>query len=231
MEKVSVFLLLGIVSIRYLLINPPPYHSAIADKTIVPSGSILLSEAPMVTLLDTGTRADPLDASVAALSPSQRASFLSLHAFSLNPNQSLHRSIVYSNGYAIGPTSMATGVFETASRINHSCVPNSSYTWKDRTGRMVFYNRFKLLEGEEVTVDYGHKKGQLKRIYGFECGCGGCTEWSSPDSGRFTRSETSSREASEKGEGAKEMASLNAVVEEAVGGGNSTADELTEQVG
>jgi hypothetical protein len=103
---------------------------------------------------------------------------------------------------------MATGVFETASRINHSCVPNSSYTWKERTGRMVFYNRFKLLEGEEVTVDYGHKKGQLKRIYGFECQCGGCTEWGSVDS--------SSRPGSEVGEGEKEMGSLDAIVEESL---------------
>lgn len=34
----------------------------------------------------------------------------------------------------------------------------------------------KLLVGEEVTVDYGHKPNQLLRIYGFECACGGCTE-------------------------------------------------------
>jgi len=33
-----------------------------------------------------------------------------------------------------------------------------------------------MLEGEEVTVDYGHRKGYLKRIYGFDCECGGCTE-------------------------------------------------------
>jgi hypothetical protein len=48
-----------------------------------------------------------------------------------------------------------------------------------KKGRMVFYNRFTLLEGEEVTVDYGHKKGALLRMYGFECQCGGCTEWGS----------------------------------------------------
>ncbi len=65
------------------------------------------------------------------------------------------------------------GVFETASRINHSCVPNAMYAWQDGRGRMLFWNRFELLAGEEVTVDYGHKRAQLKRIYGFECQCGG----------------------------------------------------------
>lgn len=138
-------------------------------------GSVLLSEAPLVTLIDTGTRADPLDIAVAALSPKSRASFLSLHHYSRNPNESLHRSIVYSNGYSIN-NDMNTGIFETASRINHSCVPNSAYVWKESIGRMMFWNHRKLLEGEEVTVDYGHKPNQLLRIYGFECDCGGCTE-------------------------------------------------------
>jgi hypothetical protein len=126
----------------------------------------------MVTLMDTGARADPLDATIAALSSTHRKSFMSLSHYSRNSNESIHRSIVYSNGYSI-MEDMATGVFETASRINHSCVPNSSYVWKDKIGRMVFWNQSKLLEGEEVTVDYGHKKAQLKRIYGFECQCGG----------------------------------------------------------
>lgn len=144
----------------------------------IPEGTALLSESPLVTLIDTGTRADPLDAAVASLSPDQRASFLSLSHYSRNPNESLHRSIVYSNGYSIN-NDLATGIFETASRINHSCVPNSAYVWKEQEGgggRMVFWNVWKMLEGEEVTVDYGHRKGYLKRIYGFDCECGGCTE-------------------------------------------------------
>ena len=32
------------------------------------------------------------------------------------------------------------------------------------------------MEGEEVCVDYGHGRRLLKRIYGFDCVCGGCTE-------------------------------------------------------
>ena len=55
---------------------------------------------------------------------------------------------------------------------------------------MVFWNRFKLLAGEEVTVDYGHKKKYLARIYGFECACGGCTD--SGSSGARSRSRSGS---------------------------------------
>jgi hypothetical protein len=169
-------------------------------------GTILLSEAPLVTLIDTGSRADPLDIAVNLLSPSRKASFFSLHHFSRNKNESVSRSIVYSNGYSI-QNDLATGVFETASRINHSCVPNSHYLWKESIGRMVFWNRFKLLEGEEVTVDYGHKKKYLEKIYGFECQCGGCT-----DSGSDARSSS----GSESG-GFEDMRSLDAVIQETLG--------------
>ncbi|KAE9368391.1 SET domain-containing protein [Stipitochalara longipes BDJ] len=168
-------------------------------------GNVLLCETPIVTLIDTGSRADPLDIAVNALSPTQKASFLSLHHFSRNKNESVSRSIVYSNGYSIN-NDLATGVFETASRINHSCVPNSHYLWKESIGRMVFWNRFKLLEGEEVTVDYGHKKKYLEKIYGFECQCGGCT-----DSGSDVRSSS----GSESG-GIEDMRSLNAVIHESL---------------
>ena len=139
---------------------------------LVPPGTILLSESPLTTLIDTGSRIDPLEATIASLSPSARRSFLSLSHYSRNANESIHRSIVYSNGYSI-MNDMATGVFETASRINHSCIPNSHYMWKESIGRMVFWNRIKVLKGDEITVDYGHRRGQLKRIYGFECQCCG----------------------------------------------------------
>ena len=172
-------------------------------------GTILLSEAPLVTLIDTGSRVDPLDIAVNLLSPSKKASFLSLHHFSRNKNESVSRSIVYSNGYSI-KDDLATGVFETASRINHSCVPNSHYVWKNSIGRMVFWNRFKLLDGEEVTVDYGHKKKYLEKIYGFECQCGGCT-----DSGSDARSSS----GSESG-GVEVMRSLDAVIRESLEGTN-----------
>lgn len=145
-----------------------------ATSDILP-GTVLLSEAPVVALRDNGARTDPLDGMVNGLSPERRKSFFSLHSYSRNKNDSRSRSIVYSNGYSID-NDLATGVFETASRINHSCVPNSHYLWEKGIGRMVFWNRFKLLEGEEITVNYGHKKAYLKKIYGFDCTCGGCTE-------------------------------------------------------
>ncbi|KAK0117941.1 hypothetical protein ONS95_012253 [Cadophora gregata] len=159
----------------------------------IPPRTILLCESPLITLQDDGARVDPLDTTVNALSPEKKKIFFSLYSYSRNKNESLSRSIVYSNGYAI-KNDLATGLFETASRINHSCVPNSKYTWKESIGKIVFWNRFKLLAGEEVTVDYGHKKTYLKRIYGFDCACGGCT-----DSGSDARSDGLSSSGSGSG--------------------------------
>jgi hypothetical protein len=143
----------------------------------IPRGTVLLAEPPLVTLIDTGTRADPLDSAVAALSPAARARFFSLHYHTSGARESRSRAIVYSNGYSIRDD-LATGVFETASRINHSCVPNASYAWvargEDGVGKMVFWSRDGIKGGEEVLVDYGHRREVLKRIYGFECDCGGC---------------------------------------------------------
>lgn len=185
-------------------------YGVFALHDILP-GTVLLCEAPLVTLIDTGTRADPLEAAVDALSPEKKKSYQSLHSFTRNPSESLNRSILYSNGYSV-MNDLATGIFETASRINHSCVPNSHYVWKERSRRMVFWNRFKLLAGEEVTVDYGHKKKYLARIYGFECACGGCTD--SGSSGARSRSRSSSG-GSQRG-AVEDVPSIDAVIHDGV---------------
>jgi hypothetical protein len=81
-------------------------------------------------------------------------------------------------------------VFRVASRVNHSCVPNSHFEWREREreresgGGLLIWNSWALVEGEEITVDYGHKSGALgglKMWYGFVCGCGACTDGESED--------------------------------------------------
>jgi hypothetical protein len=114
--------------------------------------------------------------------------------------ESTELAIVWSNGFEICD-GKATGIFDVVSRINHSCVPNSRVVWCDaktstiedeevqddglidgdgkmEVGRMMVYNSFDLMDGEEITIDYGHGVGWLKKWYGFECGCGCCTDGS-----------------------------------------------------
>ncbi|KAJ4387335.1 hypothetical protein N0V93_007924 [Gnomoniopsis smithogilvyi] len=145
----------------------------------LPPHTLLLSERPLVALNDDGARIDPLDGLVNALSPPLKRAYRSLHAGTTKtgPRESLNRRVLYSNGFAIQRTT--TAVFEVASRINHSCVPNARFRWDEEAGRMDYYTLRKVLEGEEVCIDYGHTKGRLLKYYGFECACGGCTDWGS----------------------------------------------------
>lgn len=155
----------------------PSHGKGIFALVDIPPGTAVLYETPLVVLIDTGTRIDPLDTAVAALSPEDRASFFSLHSYSSNPRESVSRSIVYSNSFAV-MDDMHSGVFETGSRFNHSCVPNTEYKWvpqeNGNTGRMLYWNKVPLSAGSEVTISYGHNRTGLKRIYGFECYCDKC---------------------------------------------------------
>lgn len=142
--------------------------------------TLVLSERPLLVLNDDGARADPLDALVHALAPPLQRAYRALHGFTTaptTPRESRNRRVLYNNGFAIGRST--TAVFEVASRINHSCVPNARFRWDEAAGRMDYYVVRKVLEGEELCIDYGHTKGRLLKYYGFECACGGCTEWGS----------------------------------------------------
>lgn len=127
---------------------------------------------------------DPVETAFKALTPSEKTSYRSLHAYRPQVlRDTLNRSIMYTNGFHIGSGNDKTGVFLLASRFNHSCVANTRYVWHDaikkskinengevveeivEEGRMVFTTYYKLLDGEEVTIDYGHKPSVSFPLY------------------------------------------------------------------
>lgn len=140
----------------------------------VEADDLVLREKPLVEFADNGSRADPLDGLVNGLDPALRKAYRSLHGFTplAKGVESLNRRVLYSNGFAIGDTT--TAILEMGSRFNHSCVPNTQFQWNAEKGMMEYRAGRKILEGEEITIDYGHKRGHLKRYYGFECDCGSC---------------------------------------------------------
>lgn len=163
-----------------ITIAPTPTKGlAIFALRDLPPNTLILSERPLVALRDNGARADPLDALVRALPPPLHRAYRALHAFTPTapkaPRQSLHRRVLYSNGFAVGRTT--TAVFEVASRFNHACVPNARFSWDEGVGRMEYFTVRGVRAGEEVCVDYGHARGRLVEFYGFECACGRCEEW------------------------------------------------------
>lgn len=134
----------------------------------------VLCEKPLVEFADNGSRADPLDGMVNGLTPALKKAYRSLHGFTplAKGVESLNRRVMYSNGFAIGETT--TAILEMGSRFNHSCVPNTQFKWNTEKGMMEYRAGHKILQGEEITINYGHKRGHLKRYYGFECDCGSC---------------------------------------------------------
>ncbi|EPE30777.1 SET [Glarea lozoyensis ATCC 20868] len=139
----------------------------------------------------------------------KRKEFYGLCAHKRDERESIDLAIIWTNGFEI-LDGKGTGIFDILSRINHSCVPNSRVVWCDakdeelpakqdggddeiqiqelmegngkEEGRMMVYNSFPLMEGEEITIDYGHGVGWLKKWYGFECACGCCTDGSDSSS-------------------------------------------------
>jgi hypothetical protein len=144
-----------------------------AMKDILP-GTFLLCEIPLLVMVKT----DTIHSLTKTLSLEGKKKLMSLSAFN-NEETALseeeHLAII-ENCNSFEMIEGKSGFFETASRINHSCVPNSSYRWRESIGRLAVWNRFKLLEGEEVSIDYGHGRRVLRSNYGFECDCGGCSE-------------------------------------------------------
>ena len=75
-----------------------------------------------------------------------------------------------------------TGVFPTASRINHSCVPNLQIHYIPSTKTLVAHAVRHINKGEELTINYSSRvlipRQQRTDIFdrcGFKCVCRACT--------------------------------------------------------
>ena len=71
-------------------------------------------------------------------------------------------------------------VFLTATRFNHSCLPNTYYSWSEARHEIAFHSMLDIPQGEELTICYGRpfrtrleRRSEL-RIYNFCCRCPAC---------------------------------------------------------
>ena len=71
-------------------------------------------------------------------------------------------------------------MFLTATRFNHSCVPNTYYSWNENRSEIVFQVMIDISENEEMTICYGNpfrtflQRRHELRIYSFRCHCPAC---------------------------------------------------------
>ncbi|KAH6669486.1 hypothetical protein B0J14DRAFT_486954 [Halenospora varia] len=149
-------------------------------------GTLLIFEEPLLVV--PREMWDPLNKLVRGMNNEDWERFKALCRTKRESTESTNRAILFSNGFRM-PDDAGTAVFDVGSRANHSCVPNSVFAVVRAGGqgegeegwRLMIYNTFALMDGEEVTVDYGHSRVGLERGYGFVCSCGGCSEGESDD--------------------------------------------------
>ncbi|KAJ6537988.1 hypothetical protein B0H19DRAFT_961802 [Mycena capillaripes] len=156
-------------------------------KQLISRGTLIVSEWPRITL--------PANASgivdfqglcrifeaVSALSQEDAQFFLS---FPCAPNENpIHGRLKHF--LPCGDT--AFGLCSTICRVNHTCYspkasPNAAYIWNTRTKEEELRAIREIHEGQEIEVSYRSDITKyepppacLRRIFGFECLCKGCT--------------------------------------------------------
>lgn len=88
-------------------------------------------------------------------------------------------SIPFEDSFSVLSKCKAVSLFETTSKVNHSCDPNSLAVFEGRDQKI--YTRSKLEEGTEITISYidthlpqTSRDSLLKSRYFFQCGCSAC---------------------------------------------------------
>ena len=74
----------------------------------------------------------------------------------------------------------SAAIFQTATRFNHSCLPNTYYSWSETRQELVFQAMIDVKKDEELTIAYGRpflshreRRNEL-RNYNFRCKCPAC---------------------------------------------------------
>ena len=85
--------------------------------------------------------------------------------------------IFEANCFNIGESA---AIFLQATRFNHSCLPNTYYSWSEARREVIFHSMVPIPQGEEMTICYGRpfltrleRRSEL-RIYNFQCLCPAC---------------------------------------------------------
>ncbi|CCX06260.1 hypothetical protein FPQ18DRAFT_354171 [Pyronema domesticum] len=161
----------------------------------IASGSLIIAETPLFivpsNIRDCAVMATPALKSyvltaVSRLTKPQQSAFLSLHNAQVRSTSELppFLSIISTNAFGLGIDATKSGVFETCSRFNHSCVPNANFVWNEGGQKLEVRAVEDIQEGEEILLSYlGSKLAMADRLerqqslrlrYGFQCQCAAC---------------------------------------------------------
>ncbi|KDE07902.1 hypothetical protein MVLG_01812 [Microbotryum lychnidis-dioicae p1A1 Lamole] len=108
----------------------------------------------------------------------------------MHPSQPRAYAIFLTNAVSLSESTTG-GLFPLLSRFNSSCRPNLSRPhWSSKTRKMELIAVRDIEKGEELVWPYlgipfefdspESRREQLKQIFGFDCACRACTEWTQP---------------------------------------------------
>lgn len=156
---------------------------AVALRTI-PRGTRILADAPLFVVPTNVTSVDTMKQIIAlglkSASKAQQREFLTLdNAHKQNgPLVGTASTNVHPMG---GAGATEAGLFLTACRINHGCVPNAQNKWRADLGRMTVHAARDIAAGEEITLTYlpgifkyADRQRILRDHFGFVCRCPAC---------------------------------------------------------
>ncbi|KAJ7847729.1 hypothetical protein B0H14DRAFT_3867398, partial [Mycena olivaceomarginata] len=173
---------------RIDIVDIPGKGKGVIAKQYIPPGALIISEKPRITLPsgDSG-KVDRqgfarIFQALAALSQDDFDFFMS---FPCAPSETPILGRLKHFTPCFGDN--VFGLCLTISRVNHTCYspnggPNASYSWNSRTKEEDLRAVREIHEGQEVEVsymsditNYESPPAYLRREFGFECCCKGCT--------------------------------------------------------
>ena len=180
--------------------SPGKGHGLFATKPIE-RGTCVIAEAPLLRLGPMYYSEPDVENAFEQLPLASQRSFLSLascHNSSpctwFDGTFSEPQSAAAANGRSVytiyqtncvdisGHNGPDSAIFETISRINHSCLPNCFFAWNSNLQKETVYAIRDIVEGEELFVAYcdlvqGKAERKADLIgYGFTCDCMACQE-------------------------------------------------------
>ncbi|KAI8722452.1 MYND-type zinc finger protein samB [Fusarium sp. LHS14.1] len=157
---------------------PDKGKGLIATKPI-PRGTRILAEPPLFRSPMTDDRAvkDEILNKVNSLHPAHKATFFALT--SLQKYEADHPAWGIFCSNALKEVQGMYGLYPTAARINHSCVPNAHYARNNALGKLTIHAVKDIAEGDEITIFYLNvyniRAERQKKLRGFTCTCSLCS--------------------------------------------------------
>lgn len=167
------------------IISTPDRGLAAFTTRKVKAGTLIIAERPLITLdRDRENDVTAVEQAFSSL-PSRAQQKTYLRLFDAQKSRMPRvASIYYSNCYNCEGSRAAGGsaIGATASRINHSCVPNVQFSFDENSGEMRFHALRDIPRGKEVCSDYdravfevaARRRRKQMMYYGFACVCEAC---------------------------------------------------------